>query len=30
MCETQYAGGLLLKKVKYFKFMLNIFEFSRV
>ena len=24
------AGGLLLKKLKYFEFMLNIFEFSRV
>ena len=24
------AGGLLLKKLKYFEVMLNIFEFSRV
>ena len=24
---TQLAGGLLLKKLKYFEFMLNIFEF---
>ena len=30
MCATQLAGGLLLEKVKYFKVMLNIFEFSRV
>ena len=27
---TQLAGGLLLKKLKYFEVMLNIFEFSRV
>ena len=27
---TQLAGGLLLKKVKYFEVMLNIFAFSRV
>ena len=25
---TQLAGGLLLKKLKYFEVMLNIFEFS--
>ena len=30
MCATQLAGGLLLKKLKYFGIMLNIFEFSRV
>ena len=30
MCKTQLAGGLLLKKLKHFKVMLNIFEFSRV
>ena len=30
MCATQLAGGSLLKKLKYFKVMLNIFEFSRV
>ena len=27
---TQLAGDLLLKKMKYFEVMLNIFEFSRV
>ena len=27
---TQRAGGLLLKKLKYFQVMLNIFELSRV
>ena len=27
---TLLAGGVLLKKLKYFEFMLNIFEFSRV
>ena len=27
---TQLAGGLLLKKLKYFEVMLNIFEFSRM
>ena len=27
---TQLAGGLLLKMLKYFEVMLNIFEFSRV
>ena len=26
MCATQVAGGLLLKKLKYFKVMLNIFN----
>ena len=30
MCATQLAGGLLLKELKYFEVMLNIFEFSRV
>ena len=30
ICATQLAGGLLLKNLKYFKVMLNIFEFSRV
>ena len=30
MCATQLAGGLLLKKLKYFEVMLNIFEYSRV
>ena len=30
LCATQLAGGLLLKKLKYFQVMLNIFEFSRV
>ena len=29
-CATQFAGGLLLKKLKHFEVMLNIFEFSRV
>ena len=28
ICGTQLAGGLLLKKLKYFEVMLNIFEFS--
>ena len=27
---TQLAGGLLLKKLKYFQIMFNIFEFSWV
>ena len=27
---TQFAGGLLLKKLKYFEVVLNIFEFSQV
>ena len=30
VCATQLAGGLLLKKLKYFEFMLNIFVFLRV
>ena len=30
ICTTQLAGSLLLKKLKYFEVMLNIFEFSRV
>ena len=30
ICTTQHAGGLLLKKLKYFEVMLNIFEFLRV
>ena len=30
ICATQLAGGLLLKKLKYFEVMWNIFEFSRV
>ena len=30
ICANQLAGGLLLKKLKYFEVMLNIFEFSRV
>ena len=30
VCATQLAGGLLLKKLKYFEFMLNIFVFSWV
>ena len=30
ICATQLAGGVLLKKLKYFEVMLNIFEFSRV
>ena len=30
MCMTQLAGGLLLKAPKYFKVMLNIFEFFNV
>ena len=29
-CATQLAGGLLLKKLKYFEVMLNNFEFSHV
>ena len=29
-CATQLAGGLLLKMLKYFEVMLNIFEFSHV
>ena len=30
ICATQLAGGSLLKQLKYFEVMLNIFEFSRV
>ena len=30
MCPTQLAGCVLLKKIKYFEVMLNIFELSRV
>ena len=30
ICATQLAGGLLLKRLKYFEVMLNIFEFTRV
>ena len=30
ICRTPLAGGLLLKKLRYFEVMLNIFEFSRV
>ena len=30
ICATQLAGGLLLKKLKYFEVMLNIFEFLQV
>ena len=30
ICATQLAAGLLLKKLKYFEVMLNIFEFSLV
>ena len=30
ICATHLAGGLLLKILKYFKVMLNIFEFSHV
>ena len=30
ICATQLAGGLLLKKLKYFEFILNIFVFLRV
>ena len=30
ICATQPASGVLLKKLKYFKAMLNIFKFSRV
>ena len=29
MCANQLAGGLLLKKLKYFEVMLSIFEFTR-
>ena len=30
ICATQLAGSLLLKMLKYFEIMLNIFEFSHV
>ena len=30
ICATQLADGLLLKMLKCFKVMLNIFEYSRV
>ena len=30
ICATQFAGCLLLKKLKHFEVMLNIFEFSQV
>ena len=30
ICATQLERGLLLKKLKYFEVMLNIFEFPRV
>ena len=30
VCATQFAGCLLLKKLKYFEAMLNIFQISRV
>ena len=30
ICATQLAGGLLLKMLKYFQVMLNIFEFSHM
>ena len=30
ICATQLAGCLLLKKLKHFEVMLNIFEFSQV
>ena len=30
ICETLLAGGFLLKKLKYFEVMLNIFEFSQM
>ena len=30
MCVLQLISGLLLKKLKYFEVMLNIFEFSQV
>ena len=30
MWTTQIAGGLLLKMIKYFEVMLNIFEFFHV
>ena len=30
MCATRLAGGLLLKKLKHFEVMLNVFEFLQV
>ena len=30
ICATQFAGSLLLKKLKYCEIMLNIFELLRV
>lgn len=30
ICTAQLGEGALLKIIKYFKFLLNIFEFSRV
>ena len=30
ICATQLADGSLLKKLKYFEVMINVFEFSRV
>ena len=30
ICVTPLAGGLLLKKLKYFEVMLNIFEFLQM
>ena len=30
LCETQLADGLLLKMLKYFEGMFNIFEFSHL
>ena len=30
ICTTELADALLLKKLKYFEIILNIFEFSRV
>ena len=30
ICATQLAGGLLLKRLKYFELMFKIFEFSQV
>ena len=30
ICTSQLAGALLLKMLKYFEFMLNIFEFAHM
>ena len=30
LCATQLAGGILLKKLKYYEVLFNIFEFPRV